>query len=294
MQEVPAGYDVLAADGAVLQVRVVGPDDLPRLRELFVRLSARTAYQRFLSASPVAGEEYVGSLPRPRADARCGPRAAPGGGRRRGVQPRGQPVDGRGGPASIDDVSQGHGLGTLMLEDLVARARARGLRELVALVLCRNVQMLQVFHDLGLPLRAERDGDTLSVTVDLEETPALEAALASREAAAAAASMERLLRPRSVAVLGSSGHRSDSAQQLLRRLRRAGCRAAVRAVNRFGPGQPDAPDGGRRVLPRTPPTWRWWRWRRARSWPLPAAAWMPVPVPSPCSAPRPGARPPVP
>ena len=112
-------------------------------------------------------------------------------------------------------------------------------------MLCRNVQMLQVFHDLGLPLRAERDGDTLSVTVDLAETPALETALASREAAAAAASMQRLLRPRSVAVVGSSGHRGDSAQQLLRRLRGPAAGAAVRAVPRFGPGQPDAPDGGR-------------------------------------------------
>jgi hypothetical protein len=41
---------------------VVGPGDLPSLRQLFGRLSTRTAYQRFLSASPVSGEEYVDSL----------------------------------------------------------------------------------------------------------------------------------------------------------------------------------------------------------------------------------------
>ncbi len=240
MQEVPAGYDVLAADGAVLQVRVVGPDDLPALRELFVRLSARTAYQRFLSASQVAGEEYVESLgdPERTLDAVLAVRQG-------AVVGVGSSHEVGGSTAEvalvIDDGSQGHGLGTLMLEDLVARARARGLHELVALVLCRNVQMLQVFHDLGLPLRTERDGDTLSVTVDLEETPALEAALAVREAAAAAASMERLLRPKSVVVLGSSGHRSDVAQQLLRRLRRSGSGRTVRAVNRFGPSQPLAP-----------------------------------------------------
>jgi acyl-CoA synthetase (NDP forming)/GNAT superfamily N-acetyltransferase len=241
MQEVPAGYDVLAADGAVLQVRVVGPGDVPCLRQLFVRLSARTAYQRFLSASPVAGDEYVDSLDDPERtlDAVLAVRqgVVVGVGSSHEVNASTAEV-----ALVVDDVSRGHGLGTLLLEDLVARARARGLLELVALVLCRNLQMLQVFHDLGLPLRTERDGDTLSVTVDLGEAPALETALAAREAAAAAASMERMLRPRSVAVLGPSGHRKDIAQQMVRRLRRSGFGGTVRAVNGLGPGGPHAPD----------------------------------------------------
>ena len=148
----------------------------------------------------------------------------------------------------VDDVSQGHGLGTLLLEDLVARARARGLHELVALVLCRNVQMLQVFHDLGLPLRTERDGDTLSVTVDLAETPALEAALAAREAAAAA-------RVDAAAAAAALGGRARFFRPPQRRRPAAAAapapvrlrlRGTVRAVNRFGPSQPlRAGTGGR-------------------------------------------------
>src|SRR3954471_6494791 len=240
MQEVPAAYDVLAADGAVLQVRLVAPGDLPSLHELFERLSARTAYQRFLTASPVAGEEYVeslGDVERALAAVMAVHQGVVVGvGSVHVVSPATAEV-----ALVVDDVSQGQGLGTLLLEDLVARARARGLRELVALVLCRNRQMLQVLHDLGLPLRSERDGDTLSVTVDLQETSALETALAAREAAAAAASMERLLRPRSVAVLGSSGHRSAVAQQLIRRLRRSGFGGTVRAVNRFAADGPRVP-----------------------------------------------------
>jgi acyl-CoA synthetase (NDP forming) len=61
--------------------------------------------------------------------------------------------------------------------------------------------------------------------------------------------MQRLLRPRSVVVLGSSGHRSDVAQQLLRRLRQAGSGSGsgetVRAVLRSGQGQHHAPQGER-------------------------------------------------
>jgi acyl-CoA synthetase (NDP forming)/GNAT superfamily N-acetyltransferase len=244
MQEVPARYDVLAADGAVLQLRVVAPDDLPHLRELFGRLSARTAYQRFLTASPVAGEAYVESLgdPERTLDAVLALRQGV-------VVGLGSIHEASASTAEValvvDDVTQGHGLGTLLLEDLVARGRARGLHELVALVLCRNVQMLQVFHDLGLPVRTERDGDTLSVTLDLAETPALETALAAREAAAAAASLQRLLRPRSVGVLGSSSDRGDVAQRLLRRLRRAGTGTTVRAISPVGSAAPGTPEGER-------------------------------------------------
>lgn len=244
MQQVPAGYDVIAADGAVLQLRLVRPEDGPALEDLFHRLSRRTAYQRFLSASPVAAAEYVASLSDP-AQTLDAVLASSRGvvvavGSIHEVTPATAEV-----AMVIDDAHQGQGVGTLLLEDLVARGRARGLRELVALTLRSNVQMLQVFRDLGLPLRTEPEGDTVGVTVDLQASSALEEALAHREAAAAAASVQRLLRPRSVVVLGTRGHRSDLGQQLLRRLRRSGFTGTVHAVNRCGdeegPGPPPLP-----------------------------------------------------
>src|SRR5689334_13433208 len=57
----PARYDVLDADGAVMQLRVVEPGDQDALVDLFARVSSRTAYQRFLALSPVAASEYVAS-----------------------------------------------------------------------------------------------------------------------------------------------------------------------------------------------------------------------------------------
>src|SRR3954471_2882291 len=129
MQEVPAAYDVLAADGAVLQVRLVAPGDLPSLHELFARVSARTAYQRFLTASPVAGEEYVESLfdPERTLDAVLAVRqgVVVGLGSSHEVSASTAEV-----ALVIDDVSQGHGLGTLLLEafDAGAPAGRRGPR----------------------------------------------------------------------------------------------------------------------------------------------------------------------
>src|SRR3954471_8942812 len=137
MQEVPAAYDVLAADGAVLQVRLAVPGDLPSVHELFGRLSALTAYQRFLTASPLAGEEYVeslGDVQRTLAAVLAVHQGVlVGVGSIHEVTPATAEV-----ALVVDDVSQGHGLGTLLLEDLVARARARDLRQVVAMVLCRN------------------------------------------------------------------------------------------------------------------------------------------------------------
>ena len=230
----PERYDVLGADGAVLQVRVVEPGDQDALMDLFARVSTRTSYQRFLAVSPVAASEYVASLMGRGEDAdvdavlasSCGVVVAVASIHR--VSASAAEV-----ALLIDDEHQGEGLGTLLLEDLVARARARGIRELVALTLRSNVQMLEVFRDLGLPLRIEAEGETFGVTVGLEEPSALQEALAHRSAAAARASLERLLRPRSVLVLGGRGHRSDLGQEVLRHLRRSGFAGPVRAVNRF-------------------------------------------------------------
>ena len=247
---------MLGADGAVLQLRVVEPGDQDALMDLFARVSSRTSYQRFLALSPVAASEYVASL-----------------------MGRGEGADVDAVLASscgmvvavasihrvsawvaevallIDDEHQGEGLGTLLLEDLVARARARGIRELVALTLRSNAQMLEVFRDLGLPLRFEAEGETFGVTVGLEEPSALQEALAHRSAAAARASMERLLRPRSVLVLGGRGHRSDLGQEVLRHLRRSGFAGPVRAVNRFEDERGlETGDSGEQIPP-PQPTW---------------------------------------
>ena len=246
----PERYDVLGADGAVLQLRVVEPGDEDALTDLFARVSSRTSYQRFLTVSPVAASEYVASLMGPGQDvdavlaSSCGVVVAVASIHR--VSAATAEV-----ALLIDDEHQGEGLGTLLLEDLAARARARGIRELVALTLRSNAQMLEVFRDLGLPLRFEPEGETFGVTVGLEEPSALQEALAHRSAAAARASMVRLLRPRSVLVLGGRGHRSDVGQEVLRHLRRSGFAGPVRAVNRFDDERGLEAEGSGEEIPAT-------------------------------------------
>ena len=252
----PERYDVLGADGAVLQLRVVEPGDRDALMDLFARVSTRTSYQRFLAMSPVAADQYVASLMDAGEDVDAVLASS------RGVVVAVASIHGVSASTAevallIDDEHQGEGLGTLLLEDLVARARARGIRELVALTLRSNVQMVEVFRDLGLPLRIEPEGDTFGVTVGLEESSALQDALAHRSAAAASASLQRLLRPRSVLVLGGHGHRSDLGQEVVRHLRRSGFAGPVRAVNRFEDERGLEEPGERETRCRQPqPIWR--------------------------------------
>ena len=56
-----------------------------------------------------------------------------------------------------------------MLERLVDVAHEAGLDTLAADVLAGNAAMLGLLRTLGLPRQAERDGDTVTVLVDLSE-----------------------------------------------------------------------------------------------------------------------------
>lgn len=54
--------------------------------------------------------------------------------------------------------SQGHGLGHLLLEKLIAHCRAAGIEELAGQVLAGNARMLALAHDLGFEIAATEDG----------------------------------------------------------------------------------------------------------------------------------------
>ncbi|MEQ8278620.1 MAG: GNAT family N-acetyltransferase [Deltaproteobacteria bacterium] len=69
----------------------------------------------------------------------------------------------------VRDDWQGVGVGTALLERLVAFARSRGLDALTAEVLSTNAKMLRVFHDFGLPIRTKLEEGVIDVRISLEE-----------------------------------------------------------------------------------------------------------------------------
>src|SRR5205814_9825630 len=95
-------------------------------------------------------------------------------------------------------------LGSILLEHLAAVAKENGVRRFVADTLPGNTRMLGVFHDAGFgDVRSFADG-VIRVAFSIEPTEESLRAAHERERKAAARSVQRLLAPRSIAVVGAS------------------------------------------------------------------------------------------
>ncbi len=105
---------------------------------------------------------------------------------------------------TVADRFQGLGLGGLLLERIAAAARAMGIRALEADVLPENVRMLRTFAGSGYRMAQQRESSVVHVTLSLDATSRVAARADRREHVAARSSLERLMRPRSVAVVGAS------------------------------------------------------------------------------------------
>lgn len=165
------------ADGAALRLRPVHPDDEPRLMELFTRLSPRTVYQRFFRAYGRLPEHWYrhfanvdyrmrlalvaeepGARPALRAVARYEPGETPGTTEVAIV---------------VEDRWQARGLGSLLLDALLAAAEARGRRRFTADVLADNRPMLRVLSRLARVRRQELDDGVLTIEFERRRTDRL-------------------------------------------------------------------------------------------------------------------------
>jgi len=131
----------------------------------------------------------------------------------------------------VDDAFQGKGLGTILLEYLASEARHHGIRRFVADTLSDNHRMLSVLRDGGFARQYERSSEVMRVVLDIAPSHEALAAADERERQAVVHSMERLLRPRSIAVVGAARARGTIGHQLLRNLLRGGFEGPVYPVN---------------------------------------------------------------
>lgn len=142
-------------DGTPIQIRPVGPDDKPILREGFERLSAVSRYRRFGRTVKELTDEQLRyfteidyrdhmawlavDLTHP---------GHPGLGIARYIRFKHQP-DHAEVAVTVVDECQGKGLGTLLLGMLAQSSIENGINTWVAYVLTENTPMLKLFRDLG-------------------------------------------------------------------------------------------------------------------------------------------------
>jgi acyl-CoA synthetase (NDP forming)/GNAT superfamily N-acetyltransferase len=228
----------LLADGTTLTIRPPGPEDYEAVKRLHEAMSPENLYFRFFSASRVSGEREARRIC---LDDRPGMVALIGllGDELAGVAS--YELDPSGVSAEIAlaaaDGMHRRGVATLLLEHLVSLARARGVQAFTAEVLADNYAVLRMLSDSGLVLRRGISNGVVDVSIPIPRLAALgEAnayldAVTGRDLHADVASLESLLAPGSVAVIGA-GHRPGSAARtILLNIRDAGFAGRVYGVS---------------------------------------------------------------
>ena len=193
----PSGSaDCLTTDGRVITIRPAEPADAAALVALDERSSDRTRYFRYFSVQRQLGGD----------DARRFVTVDHRGREAFVVLERGTVV-GIGGYDSlsdasvaelsflVDDAHQRRGIGSLLLEHLSERARARGFHHLEASVLATNRLMLDVFRRAGFEQHHQLEDGVVELLLDLDDPSVARPSIEEREHVADVASMRRVLQP---------------------------------------------------------------------------------------------------
>jgi acyl-CoA synthetase (NDP forming)/GNAT superfamily N-acetyltransferase len=224
------------SDGGLTMIRTLRPEDGDGLRQLVASASVRSIRNRFFTAGTAAASRYVDMLLAELAARSHRPDrvslVAVIGDRIVGLATLDPVAVGVAEVALlVEDAQQGEGIGTLLLEALVTAARGTGIARLVADVLMDNVGMIAVFRSLGLPMRTEVEDGVMQVVIPLAPADDYARAVTVREHRAEQASLQALLAPQSIAVVGGSTREHSIGHAVLENLVTAGYCGALYVVN---------------------------------------------------------------
>ncbi|MER6185892.1 GNAT family N-acetyltransferase [Streptomyces sp. NPDC001652] len=222
----------LLADGTTVCIRPVRRADHDQVQGLYEEMSPENLRLRFFAAS-----RRSAALAAERA---CAPRhpgylalLAETEGRLIGLAE--YDTGGAGETAEISiavaDGLHHRGVGTLLVEHLVSAARAEGVSAFVADALSENHEVLRLFADLGLRTARTFEGPEVRCTIALDTSDTYLTAVEERGRAADVASMEPLLRPKSVAVVGAGRRPGSVGRAILHQLHAGGYTGRLFAVN---------------------------------------------------------------
>ncbi|MFJ1608614.1 GNAT family N-acetyltransferase [Streptomyces sp. NPDC088253] len=222
----------LLSDGTTVCIRPVRPDDHVPLQKFYEEMSGDNLRLRFFAASrrsATMASDRACAPPRPgylallaeSKDQVIGLAEYEVGG------------DARTAEISIAVADRLHhrGVGTLLVEHLVSAARADGITTFTADALSENHEVLRLFTDLGLRATRRFEGAEVRCAIELDEDEAYLSAVEARGRAADVASLEPLLRPDAIAVVGAGRRPGSVGRALLHHLHAGGFTRRLFAVN---------------------------------------------------------------
>ncbi|RKT10891.1 acyl-CoA synthetase (NDP forming) [Streptomyces sp. 1114.5] len=236
--------DILLRDGGTARIRPITPADAGRLVEFYEQVSDQSKYFRFFAPYPRLSDKDVRRFTHHDFVNRVGLAVVV---RDRFIATvRYDRIDAEGRPSDtgtdaevaflVQDAHQGRGVASALLEHIAAVAQERGIRRFQAEVLPENRKMVKVFTDAGYTQHRSFADGVVHLEFDLEQTERSLAVMRAREHRAEARSVQRLLTPRSVAVLGVSRNPQTVGRAILRDLLgSAPAERPVHAVNRNAP-----------------------------------------------------------
>ncbi|MFF7447839.1 MULTISPECIES: GNAT family N-acetyltransferase [unclassified Streptomyces] len=241
--EYPAHWeaDVVLRDGGTARVRPITVDDAERLVSFYEQVSDESKYYRFFAPYPRLSAKDVHRFTHHDFVDRVGLAATVGGEFIATVRydrigtdgtPASAPADEAEVAFLVQDAHQGRGVASALLEHIGAVARERGIRRFAAEVLPANTKMIKVFTDAGYTQKRSFEDGVVRLEFDLEPTDRSLAVQYAREQRAEARSVQRLLAPGSVAVIGVGRAPGGVGRGLLDNIRDAGFTGRLHAVNK--------------------------------------------------------------
>ncbi|MCB5292892.1 GNAT family N-acetyltransferase [Arthrobacter sp. SO3] len=224
--------DVVLRDGGTAHLRPIHPSDADAVQSFHVGQSQKSIYMRFfafkskLSAKELKRFTEVDYKDRVALVITIGGEIMGIGRYDRLDAPEEAEV-----AFNISDAHQGRGIGSILLEHLAAAARENGIRKFSAEVLPENRKMLMVFSDAGYDVKRHFDDGVVSLEFNIDPTDKSRAVMESREHRAEARSIQELLAPSSVAVIGASRKWGTVGYQLLEHIIEGGFTGPVYAIN---------------------------------------------------------------
>ncbi len=224
-------------DGVPVQLRPIRPEDAPALDRFHKRQSPESVYFRFFRHRPELSEKELTYFTNIDYDRRMAFVAMQGD--ELVAVSRYEAYEGRNEAEVaffVDDANHGRGLATLMLEYLAAHGRRRKFENFTATVLPENYRMLSVFRRAGFEVRTKFADGVIDVFLGIDITPETSALISARARQARAASVARILKPASIAVVGVGRRETSIGRQILERIVGAKYQGTAYAIH------PDADD----------------------------------------------------